>query len=308
MQTNPGAFTEYGPTITVDENNDEIDVPLNVVDYNSFLMGEQFMLIRHELLYIREFLQVSGTQWQARGCLRCRLNSGDRVQSSAAPNSWPRHTAGEAVYIIPQANVRTQTNSLINTGGATFVKSQAINEQGAQPLASVAPAYQTMRMLGTKPPPLPWVAAGDNGRRDFRHADTQDIVFQVMKPAKSGGAGVAGGGTPSTIVEFDDTDCSLVLEVYFEDIVGPPGATFDDLDAMGSNALQETWTLPFSGLTKKNNVYYATITEASIPNYIHAAYSDEQNLDEPPFPWKWLAYFSSSGTRSEPVEIRLSNI
>ena len=327
-QENNKAVVEEGPLVTIDENGDENSVPLNLSgDYTGWINGSQYMVINDELMFVREFVFVSGTTWQARGVIRMRLNTGNKVASSATWNGAPRHTAGAAVFLIPSSLVSPQTHPTISAGGARYVKAQAVNEQGALPLAAIQPSDKPMTLRGTNPPPFPWFAGGGNygyhetnggGRTDMTWMEDgsntsgeydEDLVIQVCKPAQSGGAGAMGAGVPTEIVEYDDAACFLDIEVYYESTAG----TYDELDLLGQDALVHSKSIAFTAADKQAARYrFTAITRSeweSDPDFSGVFnVGDETQIGSPELrrPWKILLYFRVNSLRSEPVELRLA--
>lgn len=159
----PSVIVEYGPLITIDENGDELTVPQNLSgSYESWTKGNQILVMRDELLYVREFVEVDAAtkKWQARGCIRCRSNTGKLIRSTANRHNFPRHVADEPAFLIPISHVSLLTSPTVQAGSVQLTKSQPVNNQGSLPLAAVQPHIEAQRGLGKKAPTLPWFITG----------------------------------------------------------------------------------------------------------------------------------------------------
>lgn len=299
-------LVEDGPLVTIDENDDETLLPENLsADLDAWYGGYQIMVVNDELLYVREFVQVSGTTYQALGCIRMRLQQGsaESIRYADQPQGFPEHSEGDECYIISRTNLSLLTHTLIDNAAVQYVKAVPVNDQGMLPIAAVAPDMIEMQSRGTRTPPIAWIVCGGNhnlggiaGRRDFLYnsADLgEDIVFEFVPASTSAGAGTGGFGQPMAVEAPTGT---VIFEVYMdEDLV--------DLD-FGELPLVATHTFDLADLDHEDGVfrwaYTAAQQAADFPSNYGFPFSDGTDLNPK---WEILVYHDN-GTRSEPVRVR----
>lgn len=328
----PSVIVEYGPFITIDDNGDELTVPQNLSgSYESWTKGNQILVMRDELLYVREFVEVDALtkKWQARGCIRCRRNTGQLIRSTSNRHNLPRHVAGEPAFLLPISQASVLTSTTVQAGSVQFTKAQPINNQGALPLAAVPVAIESQRGLGKKAPTLPWFASGStyghpfSTRRHTRYdsrwiydtASDSHITLSLIKPAKSGGAGTMGAGVATSIEEWPDSQCTIRIEIRWSFTA----TNFEDLRALSDDDPQmmlTVWEVPLDNsdpdfvVESANGVYTIYISRAKLSADVFGdvggsplPLTDETALGLGVPPWEWTIYFDN-GTRSEPMYVR----
>jgi len=295
---------EYGPTITVDGNGDEITVPYNLTSTPAtWISGEQIMVIGTELFHVREFVQVSGLTWQARGVIRARAGTA-YAPRGMKPTIYEPVVAGAEAYIIPVSKVKILSHPLISTAGIRFTKSIPANAQGSLPPAAVAPDEDPMESISTKTPPIAWAVCGGSRlggsgssypcRRDFTYTNgpvggsNEDLVFEFMPTAKSNGAGMQGAGQPVAIAEPTG---SFRIEILYDPGFG--AVSFDEL------TVQNTYTITAAAAKGSDGIYRWTYTRSQMV----ADGTDIGYTDSGSFLWQFKLYHDD-GTLSDPIVLR----
>jgi len=295
---------EDGPTITIDGNGDEITVPYNLTATPStWIAGEQIMVIGTELFYVREFVQVSGATWQAKGVIRARAGTAYAPRGHK-PTIYNPVEAGAEAYIIPVSKVKILSHPLIATAGVRFSKSIPANAQGSLPPAAVGPDEDPMESLATKTPPLAWAVCGGSRlggsgssypcRRDYTYTlglvagANEDLVFEFMPTLKSNGAGMQGAGQP---VALPEPTGSFKIEIMYDPTFG--AVSFDEL------TVQNTYTITAAAAKGLDGIYRWTYTRAQMI----AVGTDIGYTDSGSFLWQFRISHDD-GTLSDPVILR----
>lgn len=186
---------ERGPIITIDDNGD-IENLLNLsTDIFAWYAGRQLMVIGDELLFVREFVNITGNNWQARGVLRNRFDTFPRQ----------RHQAGDEVFVTDALLQIPIISPLFVAGHLHFFKNQPFNANGSIDLALLTAKNLTILGKAINPMAIPWFAIGGSGRRDgkmYRGGSTpvDDLLIEWAFPHRIGeGAGETPYGS-ATIV------------------------------------------------------------------------------------------------------------
>lgn len=301
---------EDGPEITVDENGDEFVVPLNLsATPASWLSGSQIMVLGGELLFVREFVQISGFHWQAKGVLRGRAGTGHSRLRSMVDDPMSVHPVNEEAYLIPFNKMTILVSPLTETAGVRFAKSVPVNNIGTLPPGAVIPDPIQMESQATRTPPLAWLTyGGDRGsvgpcRRDLIYSTTpiqgavEGLAFEWLPVAKTGGAGGQGYGQPAAPAAAGG---NFIIEVCWDPTFSE--ISFEALLPQTTYTVTAASTLdPIRGVHRWVYTAAMRVTDGTNSGLSDGIESNPYNI------WEFRVYHSD-GTQSLPTRARPRHI